>query len=62
MTADELNRQLDRLAEKRNWAADVKGNGLLALSYQLDIDKLLADHGHLLAESRPQAFRHQENT
>lgn len=53
MTKDELNLRLDRLAEKRNWAADVKENGLLALSYQLDIDKLLAEHGHLLADDAP---------
>jgi hypothetical protein len=37
----EINRRIDRLAEKRNYAADVMNQPLLALSYQQDIDKLV---------------------
>ena len=35
-----INRDIDRLAKKRDWAADVKGSAILAWSYQQDIDKL----------------------
>ena len=36
-----INAAIDRLAEKRNYAADVSGNVMLAVTYQNDIDKLL---------------------
>lgn len=36
-----INKAMDRAAEKRNWAADEKGNVWLALSYQQEIDELL---------------------
>jgi hypothetical protein len=37
----ELNRQIDRAAKKRDQAADKMGNAFLAMTYQIDIDKLL---------------------
>lgn len=37
---DAINRAIDRLVKKRDWAADVKGSPLLAWSYQQDIDRL----------------------
>ena len=36
-----INRDIDALAKKRDYAADVMGNPMLALSYQQDIDKLI---------------------
>lgn len=36
-----INRDIDALAKKRDYAADVMGNMMLALSYQQDIDKLV---------------------
>lgn len=42
MTQEELDRKLDRLAQKRNQAADDMGNLILAASYQREIDNLLA--------------------
>lgn len=43
MTQEELDRKLDRLAQKRDQAADKMNNPILALTYQRDIDKLLAE-------------------
>lgn len=42
----DVKAQLDRLAEKRDHAADVLGKPLLALTYQMEIDKIL---GHTIA-------------
>ena len=36
-----INRDIDLLAKKRDYAADVMGNVFLAATYQEDIDKLL---------------------
>lgn len=51
MTQDELDRKLDRIAKKRDYAADVMNNPILAWSYQQEIDKLLAEH------TRPESRR-----
>jgi len=42
MTPEEINRKIDRLVTKRDYAADVLGSPVLAWSYQQDIDKLVA--------------------
>lgn len=39
--SDAINREIDLIAKKRDYAADVSGNVLLAASYQRDIDKLV---------------------
>jgi hypothetical protein len=39
---DAINRDIDRLAKKRDFAADVSGNVFLAWTYQEDIDALAA--------------------
>jgi hypothetical protein len=42
LTIRMLNRQIDILTRKRDQAADVQNNTLLAWSYQQDIDKYAA--------------------
>ncbi len=37
-----IESQLDKLARKRDYAADVLGKPMLALTYQMEIDKLAA--------------------
>jgi hypothetical protein len=40
---EKLNWQIDRLAAKRNQAADKMGNVILAFFYQQEIDKLVEE-------------------
>jgi hypothetical protein len=50
VTKEELDRKLDRLAKKRDYCVDVLGKPLLGLTYQMEIDKLVAAYetqGHL---------------
>ena len=44
MTKEELDRKLDQLAKKRDHCTDVLGKPLLGLTYQMEIDKLVAAH------------------
>lgn len=42
-TEEEINREIDRLAKKRDYAADVMNDPLLAIAYQQEIDKLVEE-------------------
>lgn len=44
MTKEEYERKLDLLAKKRDRVVDVLGKPLLGLTYQMEIDNLVAAH------------------
>ena len=41
--AEAINRSIDAVAKKRDYAADKMGNPMLCWSYQMDIDRLAAN-------------------
>lgn len=50
----ELERRIQILADKRDYSADALNKPMLALSYQLEIDKLIKEHES--DRSRPPAL------
>lgn len=51
-TIEEINRRIDAAARKRDHAADVMGNVLLAWTYQQDIDVLVEELKRLENDGR----------